>query len=153
MRCRECYSENSRITPLKGAQDCLANHRQYICSTCGRIICIDVKGEKRARCFMPFSSKDIALLYLKCAEILTDKPCGIYELIYKRGDKRYRIFQSEDELKSFLRNNGDVKCENTKPIYINEKVNKIENNQIKYLTEEEIKAYLLERKELGISDK
>lgn len=153
MRCRECYSEHSRITPLKGAQDCLVNHRQYICSTCGRMICIDLKGEKRARCFMPFSSKEIALIYLKCAEIITEKPCGIYELIYKRGDKRYRIFQSEDELNIFLKSNGDVKCENTKPIYINEEINKVEKEQVRYIKEDEIKKYLLERKEMGINDK
>ena len=33
MRCKECYSEFPRITPLKGAEDCLKRHRQYVCST------------------------------------------------------------------------------------------------------------------------
>jgi hypothetical protein len=101
---------------------------------------------------MPFSSEDIALLYLKCAEILTEKPCGIYELIYKRGDKRYRIFQSKDELRAFLRKNGDVKCESDRPVYINEKVKKVNDDQIKYLSQEEIKKYLLERAKMGIVD-
>jgi hypothetical protein len=69
MKCKECYSENSRITPLNGAEECLTKHRQYICSKCGRIVCIDLDGERKARCFFPFKTKDIALLYLKCAEI------------------------------------------------------------------------------------
>ncbi|MGC8770678.1 MAG: hypothetical protein ACP5Q5_05455 [Brevinematia bacterium] len=86
MRCKECYSELPRVTPLKGAEDCLKRHRQYVCSTCGRIICIDLAGEKRARCFMPFGALETAILYLKAAEILTQGLCGIYELIYKRGD-------------------------------------------------------------------
>ncbi len=39
--CKECYSEENRITPLLNPQDCLENHEQYICGTCGRCICID----------------------------------------------------------------------------------------------------------------
>lgn len=38
MRCPECYSEDPRITPLRGVENCLLNHRQYTCSTCGRHI-------------------------------------------------------------------------------------------------------------------
>lgn len=41
----------------------------------GVVFVIDVKGEKRARCFMPFSSLEIAKLYLKCAEILSKGLC------------------------------------------------------------------------------
>jgi hypothetical protein len=83
--CPECYSDNPRITPLNGAKKCLENHRQYICSTCGRIVCIDLGGERKARCFFPFKTKETAILYLKCAEIITNSCCGIYELIYKGG--------------------------------------------------------------------
>lgn len=39
--CVECYVIEKRITPLKNAQDCLKNHTQYICGTCGRCICIE----------------------------------------------------------------------------------------------------------------
>lgn len=41
MVCKECYSDNPRITPLLKPEHCLKNHTQYICSTCGRCICID----------------------------------------------------------------------------------------------------------------
>ena len=146
MRCKECYSELSRVTPLKGAEDCLKRHRQYVCSTCGRIICIDLAGEKRARCFMPFGSLEIAMLYLKPAEILNQGLCGIYELIYKRGDKRYRIFRNVEELDKFLKSNPEVKCEKKEPIYISKKYSAINDSQIKYLNESEIKTYFDEMK-------
>jgi hypothetical protein len=152
MKCEECYSEDPRITPLMGAKECLENHKQYICSKCGRIVCIDVKGEKRARCFMPFKSKAVALLYLKCAEIISEKLCGIYELIYKRGDRRYRIFETETELNEFLKRNKDVKCENKNPVHINKKYNKTSKDQVRFLKKEEVEKYLKERKESGIKD-
>jgi hypothetical protein len=152
MQCKECYSENSRITPLNGAKKCLENHRQYICSKCGRIICIDLDGERKARCFFPFSTKEIAILYLKCAEIITKSCCGIYELIYKRGDKRYKIFETENELNNFLEKNKDIKCENKIPVYKSKKFTEVSSEQIKYLTKDEIKKYLSERNELGIKN-
>jgi len=148
MRCNECYSEQSRVTPLKGAEDCLKRHRQYVCSTCGRIVCIDLAGEKRARCFMPFSSLGIAILYLKPAEILNQGLCGIYELTYKRGDKRYRIFRNNEELKKFLKSNPEVKNENENPVYISSKYTPINDSQIKYLDETEIKTYLNEMRNI-----
>ncbi len=30
MRCRECYSDNPRITPILKPEHCLENHLQYI---------------------------------------------------------------------------------------------------------------------------
>jgi hypothetical protein len=152
MQCKECYSENPRITPLNGAKNCLENHRQYICSKCGRIICIDLGGERKARCFFPFSTKEMAILYLKCAVIITKSCCGIYELTYKRCDKRYKIFESENELNKFLEKNKDIKCENKTPVYQNKKITEISSEQIKYLTKDEINKYLSERKELGIKN-
>lgn len=145
--CKECYSENPRITPLNGARECLENHKQYICSKCGRIVCIDLGGERKARCFFPFKTNEIALLYLKCAEIITNSRCGIYELIYKRGDKRYKIFETENELNKFLEKHKDIKCENKTPVYINEKFAKISPEQVRYLTKDEVEKYLSERKE------
>jgi hypothetical protein len=41
---------------------------------------------------MPFGSLELAKLYIKAAEIMNDGVCGIYELIYRRGEKRYRVF-------------------------------------------------------------
>lgn len=32
-RCRECYAENNRATPLLNPADCLRHHRQYVCNT------------------------------------------------------------------------------------------------------------------------
>ncbi len=142
-----------KITPLNGARECLENHRQYICSKCGRIVCIDLGGERKARCFFPFSSKETAMLYLKCAEIITNSCCGIYELIYKRGDKRYKIFETETELEKFLKKNKEIRCENKTPVYKIKKVVNVKPEQIKYLTKDEIEKYLAERKELGIKEK
>ena len=39
MECKECYSEKNRTTPLLGTRECLENHLQYVCGTCGRCIC------------------------------------------------------------------------------------------------------------------
>ncbi|WP_168198188.1 hypothetical protein [Crassaminicella thermophila] len=44
--CKECYSDNPRATPLINQEHCLKNHTQYICSTCGRCICIE-RDKKR----------------------------------------------------------------------------------------------------------
>ncbi len=36
--CMECYVDENRITPLLNPLDCLENHTQYICGTCGRYL-------------------------------------------------------------------------------------------------------------------
>ena len=148
MKCKECYSDNPRITPLKGAEDCLRNHLQYVCSSCGRVICIGPKGAKKARCLMPFGSLEQAILYLKAAEIMNDGLCGIYELIYSRGEKRYRVFKSPDELKKQLKINKNINCENLNPVYISKKYIPVSNNQIRHLTEKEVQKYLDERRNI-----
>ena len=145
MECPECYSNQSRITPLKGVKECLTKHRQYICSTCGRVVCIDVKGEKKARYFYPFSSLSNAILYLKPAEIITGELCGIYELIYKRGDIRFKIFRTQDDFELYLKKNPNVKSKEKKPVYISEKYQEIDSTQIRYLTEKEVEKYTEER--------
>ena len=150
MKCPECYSDNSRITPLKGAEDCLRNHLQYVCSTCGRVICIGPKGAKKARCLMPFGSLELVKLYIKAAEIMNDGVCGIYELIYRRGEKRYRVFKSIDDLKKHLKSNKNVKCENFDPVYISKKHTPVSEKQIRRLTDEEVQKYLNDRKKMGI---
>jgi len=144
--CKECYSNNPRITPIREAKKCLTNHRQYVCDTCGRILCVDLKGEKKARCFFPFTTLETAILYLKAAEIISGKLSGIYELIYKRGDKRYKIFSSYKKLESFLKRNSKVICNSDNPVYISTKLQKINSHQIKYLNKGEIIKYLAEMK-------
>ncbi len=101
---------------------------------------------------MPFKSAEIALLYLKCAEILTGKPCGIYELVYKRGDLRYRIFESGEALQTFLKKHPDVKHDRDEPIYRSKKHVPVQENQVHYLSKKEINTYLQERKALGFRD-
>lgn len=39
--CVECYVDEKKITPLLNPIECLQNHMQYICGTCGRCICIE----------------------------------------------------------------------------------------------------------------
>lgn len=153
MKCVECYSENPRITPLMNARDCLENHLQYICSTCGRVICIGPKGAKKARCLMPFGSLEIAKLYLKAAEIMNEGLCGIYEITYSRGENRYRIFKHADELKSFLKRTPTVKCKRFEPVYISERVVPVTEDQVRRLSQEEVEKYLQERSLWGIKDK
>ena len=67
--CKECYSDNNRITPLLNPRECLENHTQYICGTCGRCVCIE-HDKKRGlqRWNFPFKSLEIAKLYLRTAD-------------------------------------------------------------------------------------
>ncbi|WP_202192237.1 MULTISPECIES: hypothetical protein [Clostridia] len=145
--CKECYSEENRITPLLNPQDCLENHEQYICGTCGRCICID-KDEKRnvQRWNFPFKSLEIALLYLRTADYTMKKPCGIYEIINTKGRKSYKIFARIEDLKTYLDKNKDKSCEFMKPIYIREEFLNFPNTQVKFLNKEEIELYLIEQK-------
>lgn len=146
MKCPECYSESPRITPLLGAEHCLKNHLQYICSTCGRHICISSKGE-RARCFMPFSSLATAMLYLKCAEILSKGVCGIYEIHdQKTGRKSYKIYAKKEDLVKYLKSNPGKLCNEMKPLYISTKYTPVKDNQIRTLSSEEVAVYLQEQK-------
>ena len=146
MICPECYSYNPRITPLLNPEECLKNHMQYVCSTCGRCVCIDVKGKMRARCFMPFSILETAKLYLKCAEILSKGKCEIYEIIdNKTGRKSYKIFPDKEELKKYLKSNPGKTC-SMKPLFVSEKYIPEKDEQIRKLTDREIQKYLEEQK-------
>ncbi|MBM7623666.1 hypothetical protein [Sporohalobacter salinus] len=145
MKCPECYSKNSRVTPLRGAKNCLENHRHYVCSTCGRHVCISLKGKRRARCFMPFSSLEDAILYLKCAEIIIKGPCEIYEITdEKSGRKSYKIYPNKEELEEYLSKNFKKVCKSMEPIYTSDEYKPVEKEQIKYLDEDEVKKYLEE---------
>ena len=76
-RCKECYADNNRATPLLNPEECLRHHRQYVCSSCGRCICADVDAKERFRAKFPFKSLDVAILYLRAAEVVWQKPCEI----------------------------------------------------------------------------
>ena len=94
--CQECYSRESRRTPLLNPLDCLQHHRQYICGTCGRCICIE-KDPKRGlqRWHFPFKSLEISKLYLRTADYTMKKPCGIYEIENSKGRLSYKIFAAK----------------------------------------------------------
>lgn len=85
--------------------DCLKNHTQYICGTCGRCICIE-RDPKRGlqRWNFPFESLGIAKLYLRAADYTMKKPCGIYELTNENGRLSYKIFTGSEDLLAYLRN-------------------------------------------------
>lgn len=146
--CKECYSQKSRITPLLKAQNCLDSHKQYICGTCGRCICID-KDENRnvQRWNFPFKSLEIAKLYLRTADFTIEKPCGVYELTSSNGRKSYKILASSDDLKNYLNKNKDKTCELMEPVYIKEEYNSFKNTKVKYLTKREVEKYLIEQAE------
>lgn len=104
--CPECYADKSRITPLLNPDDCLKNHTQYICGSCGRCICIE-HDEKRSlqRWNFPFKSLDIAKLYLRAADYTMKRSCGVYEIENSRKKKSYKIFAEIDDLHIYLKKN------------------------------------------------
>ena len=84
--CEECYSDENRITPLRNPLDCLENHTQYICGTCGRCICIEHDPNRGLqRWNFLFKSLEIAKYYLRTADYTTKSSCGIYEIENSKG--------------------------------------------------------------------
>ncbi|HBR03950.1 MAG TPA: hypothetical protein DD738_15225 [Ruminiclostridium sp.] len=146
MECIECYSEKNRITPLLEPRNCLENHRQYICGTCGRCICID-KDEKRnvQRWNFPFKSLEIAKLYLRTVDFSMKKPCGIYEITNSKGRKSYKIFADVEDLKTYLDKNKDKCCDLMQPVYMKEKYQDFSHTKVKFLDKEEIEQYISEQ--------
>ncbi len=144
--CEECYSEQSRITPLLNPLDCLQNHTQYICGTCGRCICIE-RDEKRGlqRWNFPFKSLENAKLYLRTADHTMKKSCGIYEITSDKGRVSYKIFASAQDLQIFLKKNRGKTCENMTPIFSAGEYKEFPNTQVRKLTPEEIEKYMSER--------
>ncbi|BBN98039.1 hypothetical protein [Sporolactobacillus terrae] len=144
--CPECYSDNNRITPLLGARECLENHRQYICGTCGRCICIN-KDEKRGlqRWNFPFKSLEIAKLYLRTADVTEKTNGGIFEIVNTKGRKSYKIFSSIKNLEDYLNKSKDKICKLKKPVYQREQYVRFPHTQIRRLTQEEVELYLKQR--------
>jgi hypothetical protein len=146
MICKECYSDNPRITPLLKPNNCLEKHTQYICSTCGRCICID-KDDKRDvyRWSFPFRTLEIAKLYLKTAEISCKDLCGVYEITVKNNRISYKIFHTTADLEIYLSKNKDKLCIGKKPIYISKQYIENHDSQIRKLNNDEIEIYLNEQ--------
>ncbi|MCK6130284.1 hypothetical protein [Parvimonas micra] len=144
--CKECYVNQSRMTPLLNPIDCLENHTQYICGTCGRCICIEYdKKRGLQRWNFPFKSLEIAKLYLRTADYTTKKPCGIYEILSENGRLSYKIFEDEKCLKDYLKRNKGKICEKMKPVFIVEEYQEYENTQVRKLTPDEVDRYISER--------
>ena len=144
--CKECYVDENRITPLLNPLDCLQNHTQYICGTCGRCICIE-RDPKRGlqRWNFPFKSLEIAKLYLRTADYSMKKPCGIYEMKSEDGRLSYKIFADSEDLLLYLKKNKGKTCDKMKPIFIVEKYKEYANTQVRKLTSDEIQKYMSER--------
>ena len=144
--CKECYVNESRITPLLNPIDCLENHTQYICGTCGRCICIE-HDKKRGlqRWNFPFKSLEIAKLYLRTADYTMKKSCGIYEIKSENGRLSYKIFEDEESLKTYLKRNKGKTCETMKPVFIVDEYREYENTEVRKLTPEEVEKYMSER--------
>ena len=146
MECKECYSNNNRMTPLLDPRNCLEKHLQYICGSCGRHICID-KDEKRnvQRWNFPFKTLEIAKLYLRTADFENKSACGIYEITNEKGRKSYKIFVSKDDLGRYLSKNKNKSCVVMEPIYRRDKYIEFENTVVKKISQDEVEKYLGEQ--------
>ncbi|WP_308688865.1 hypothetical protein [uncultured Streptococcus sp.] len=144
--CKECYVDQNRITPLLNPLECLENHTQYICGTCGRCICIEYDPNRGLqRWNFPFKSLEIAKLYLRTADYTEKKPCGIYELKSENGRFSYKIFASNEDLKLYLKKNKGKTCEKMASVFSVEEYQEFPNTQVRKLTAEEVETYMAER--------
>lgn len=144
--CKECYVDQSRVTPLLNPLECLKNHTQYICGTCGRCICIEYDPNRGLqRWNFPFKSLEIAKLYLRTADYTEKKPCGIYELKSENGRISYKIFASNEDLKLYLKKNKGKTCEKMASVFSVEGYQEFSNTQVRKLTAEEVETYMKER--------
>lgn len=144
--CLECYADENRITPLINPIECLKNHTQYICGTCGRCICIE-KDSKRGlqRWNFPFKSLEIAKLYLRAADYTMRKSCGIYEIKNSTGRCSYKIFGTDKDLALYLEKNKDKVCESMKPVFTFGEYKEYKNTEVRKLSHNEIEKYISER--------
>lgn len=144
--CIECYANKDRITPLLNPLDCLENHTQYICGTCGRCICIQHDPNRGLqRWNFPFKSLEIAKLYLRTADYSMKRACGIYEIKSENDRYLYKIFVNSKDLELYLKKSKGKTCKNMKPIFIVEEYREYINTQIRKLTFDEIQKYMSER--------
>ena len=123
---------------------------KYICSTCGRCICIDRDYNRDVyRWSFPFKTLRIAKLYLRTAEVSCKDICGIYEIVGKNNRISYKIFHTKKDLENYLLKNKDKLCEDNKPVYISKHYIESPNAQIRKLDNNEIEIYLKEQKQFS----
>lgn len=145
--CIECYISESRITPLLNPIYCLKNHTQYICGNCGRCICIEYDPKNNLqRWNFPFKSLEFTKMYLRVADYITKKSCGIYEIQNQNGKSIYKIFSDQNDLEIYLKKHKDKTCENKNPVFKSKKYIDYQNTQIRKLNPDEIQKYISERK-------
>ena len=144
-RWKEIYADSNRATPLLNPADFLRQHRPYVCNSCGRCICADVDAKGRFRAKFPFKSLDIAILYLRAAEVVWQKSCQIYEIMNDKRRKEYKIFPSELELNDYLHNNKHKRCTSAQPLFVSPRYTACTSLQLRMLTKGEIEKYLKER--------
>ncbi|MEO1768528.1 hypothetical protein [Candidatus Enterococcus ferrettii] len=145
MTCPECYSEHFRITPLLNPRDCLENHQQYICGTCGRCICIQADEKCGLRRWnFPFKTAEIARLYLRTADVTAETNCGIYEIISISGRKSYKIFPQQSDFERYLNKHNKLTIQ-MMPVYQADHFEEFALAEIRHLTAEEITVYFQER--------
>lgn len=144
--CVECYIDENRITPLLDPADCLQNHTQYICGTCGRCICME-RDPKRGlqRWNFPFKSLETAKLYLRTADHSMKKSCGIYEMESETGRQSYKIFAGDAELQAYLKRNKGKSCKSMEPAFTVAEYREYANAQVRKLTSDEVRQYMSER--------
>ena len=144
--CVECYTNQSRATPILHPIDCLKNHTQYICGTCGRCICIEHDSKRGLqRWNFPFKSLEMAKLYLRTADVTMKKSCGIYEIKHPTGRISYKIFANIEDLYLFLQKHKDKTCECMAPVFTWGEYKEYEKTQIRKLRDDEIAKYMAER--------
>lgn len=144
--CEECYSTENRKTPLLNPLDCLENHTQYICGTCGRYICIEHDMNRGLqRWNFPFKSLETAKLYLRTADYTMKKACGIYEIETSRGRLSYKIFAEKEDLCLFLKKNKEKTCKQMAPVFTVQEYKEYPHTEVRKLTSDEIMRYMSER--------
>ena len=142
MEWKECYRMENTQKPRLGNKECLENHQQYICGTCGRIICIDEHPTRKLRRWnFPFKSLEVAKLYLRTADYTTKRNCGVYELINENNRKSYKIFIDDNEMRIYLKNHKDKKCTNNKAQFKAPEYKKYASTEIRKLNKIEAENY------------
>ena len=144
--CIECYIDENRITPLLNPIECLQNHTQYICGTCGRCICIEHDPKRGLQWWnFPFKSLEIAKMYLRTADYSMKKSCDIYKIQSENGRCSYKIFASDEDLQLYMKKNKGKFCKEMQPIFAVAEYKEYANTQMRKLTTDEIQKYMSER--------
>ena len=143
--CPECYSDRPRITPLINVAQCLKEHKQYICGTCGRAICVDKGINGKYRVMLPFKTLRIAKYYLRAAEIVNNSTCEIYEFVDNEQRKFYMIFKDQKALNEYLAKNDRFTLSQRDPLLKSPLFRQFHPHQCRRMSENEINTYIGQR--------